>query len=345
MKKIIVVLSFLACWSFSLSAQALSEPVAIIRMGSTKVITQAMFHEREALVTGSSGQVLSPTDQKSLLNLMIQEELFRQAASEAGIRATEDDVMRQFRQSNPNMTDEQIHQQAESEYKLPWNKILKELEAQLTIQKYLISQPDAREMGKGLDVSDAEVTNFFNDHQAQFVLPDMVRVSYIFFDTKVHPKGTFDEIHQRAEKVLSEIKNGKLTFEEAVRLYSEDPRTAQMNGDMGFVPRDLDSPNFRPIVALFGKSFLQDLFKIKIGDVKLLESKAGFHIVKVTDSISRHFLGLDDPVFPGQSLTVREYIKQNLYKEKAMQAQQQFINKVADQLKKKADIQTFPQNF
>ena len=345
MKKIIVVLSLLTCWSFSLSAQALSEPVAIIRMGSTKVITQTMFREREALVTGTSGRVLSPSDKKSLLNVMIQEELFRQAASEAGIRATEDDVMRQFRQSNPNMSDEQIHQQAENEYKMPWSKLLKDLEAQLTIQKFLMSQPDAREMGKGLDVSDADVTNFFNDHQAQFVLPDMVRVSYIFFDTTVHPKGTLEEIHQRAEKVLGEIKSGKLTFEEAVRLYSEDPRTAQMNGDMGFVPRDLDSPNFRPIVALFGKSFLQELFNLRTGQIKLLESKAGLHIVKVTDRISRHFLGLDDPVFPGQTLTVRDYIKQNLYKEKAMKAQQNFIDKVADQLKKKADIQIFPQNL
>ncbi len=344
MKKYLVIF-LLTLATLGAQAQALGGPVAIVKLNSTYVITQQAFREREQIVASNVGRALTPQEQSSVLDSMIQDELFRQAAAQAGISATDDDVLRQLRQSNPQASDEQIKREMEQRYHMSWSAILVEIKKQLTAQKFLATQPGVRDIGKNLDVSESEITDFYNNHADKFVLPDMVRVSYIYFDTTVHPQGTLDEITQKAQDVLSKIQAGKITFEEAVRLYSQDARTARLNGDLGFVPKDIDSPNLQPYVQIYGKDFLRQLFDLHVGDVKLLNTSHGLAIVKITDHIQKHFLNLTDPIFPGQTVTVHDYIKQNLYREKAMKAEDSFIQKVGERLRNEADVKTYPQNM
>jgi hypothetical protein len=65
----------------------------------------------------------------------------------------------------------------------------------------------------------------------------------------------------------------------------------------------------------------------------------------VTQKLDKHFLKLDEPVYPGQAQTVQQYIQQLLQQRKLMENQAKLISSVADQLRQKATIKTYEQNF
>lgn len=74
--------------------------------------------------------------------------------------------------------------------------------------------------------------------------------------------------------VYDSIKNSKLSFEDAVVKYSEDKRTASKKGELGWVEI---SSRYIPV-------FKEAVFNLKnIGDIDLVETHYGFHIVKLLE--------------------------------------------------------------
>jgi parvulin-like peptidyl-prolyl isomerase len=104
-----------------------------------------------------------------------------------------------------------------------------------------------------------------------------VRLSHIFIE---YPANATAEQRETAKKrareifddVKKQMKAGR-TFEELAKLYSDDLSTKDNGGDMGVQTK----------VTLVPESFYTAVAKMKIGEVNgLLESRQGFHIVKVT---------------------------------------------------------------
>ena len=107
-----------------LSAQALDQPVATIKLDKkSSLVSQKAFRERVAALEASqNGTKLDKAAKDSVLDEMVMAELIRMDMDAQGIKATDDDLMKQFRQSNPGLSDAQIRQTVETQSGKSWDE-------------------------------------------------------------------------------------------------------------------------------------------------------------------------------------------------------------------------------
>jgi parvulin-like peptidyl-prolyl isomerase len=329
-----------------LTAQTLDQPVATIKLDKkTSVVSQKDFRDQIAAYEQQQHVKLSDDDKHKLLDQLVTNELIKLDMDNQGVKATDDDVMKQFRTNNPNMTDVQIRAEVEKQSGKPWDDAIAPFRRQIALSKYFSQFPETADVGK-VTVTDDEVKAFFDANTSLFTAPDYVRMSHIFFDTKTKPKGTLAEIQKRAEDTLQKINSGQSTFEEMAASVSDDETSAKANGDVGYIPRTSESQAGQRFSAILGQDFLTKIFALKKGEISgVLTSNQGLHIVRITQKVDKHFLTLTEPIYPGQQQTVKGYIQQNLQQRKLMENQAKLINDVAGDLRKKALIKTYEQNF
>ena len=329
-----------------LTAQTLDQPVATIKLDKkTSLVSQKDFRDQVANIESQQHAKLSDDDKKKVLDQMINSELIKLDMDNQGVKATDDDLMKQFRTNNPNLSDVQIRAEVEKQSGKSWDDAVAPLKRQLAMSKYFSQFPQTAEVGK-VTVTDDDVKAFFDANTSLFTAPDYVRMSHIFFDTKTKPKGTLDEIQKRADDTLKKITSGQSTFEEMAANVSDDTTSAKLNGDVGFIPRTSESPAGQRFAAILGQDFLTRIFALKKGEISgVIASNQGLHIVRITQKIDKHFLSLDEAIYPGQTQTVRGYIQQMLQQRKLMENQNKLFNDVAGTLREKATIKTYEQNF
>jgi len=329
-----------------LTAQTLDQPVATVKLDKkSSIVSQKAFRDRVAAVEAAQNKKLDLDSKKAVLQDLLTEELIKMDMDAQGIKASDEDLLKQFRANNPGMTDAQIRAEVERQSGKSWDEAVAPMKRQVATMKYFNQFPQAQEVGK-VTVTDAEIKDFYDANTALFTAPDFVRLSHIFFDTKVKPKGTLAEIEKKAEDTLKKIMSGQLTFEEAASSVSDDSTSAKLNGDIGFIPRTLESQAGAQLLSVFGKDFLTTVFGLKKGEIsKVLTSNSGLHIVRITQKLDKHFMTLDEAIYPGKEETVRVAIKSNLQQRKMAAAQAKMISDIGGDLKKKAAIKTFEQNF
>ena len=127
-----------------------------------------------------------------------------------------------------------------------------------------------RELGK--KVQESQVTE--EDMKAWYAKNPQIRVSSILIEVKPGAsEGQRAEARKRAEEILKEVKTSKRTFEELVRLYSDDTTTKALGGDIGWQSRITLNPRF-----------YETAVKLKVNEItsSLVETPFGFHILKLT---------------------------------------------------------------
>ncbi|GIL17202.1 MAG: peptidylprolyl isomerase [Oligoflexia bacterium] len=117
-----------------------------------------------------------------------------------------------------------------------------------------------------ISVSDKEMEDYYKKN------PE-IRTSHILIELK--PGATAvqrAEAQKRAKEIFEEVKKSKRSFEELVKLYSDDPLSKQAGGDVGWQNRTTLVPAYYDAVV-----------NAKTGEIKgLVETPYGIHIVKVT---------------------------------------------------------------
>jgi peptidyl-prolyl cis-trans isomerase D len=100
-------------------------------------------------------------------------------------------------------------------------------------------------------------------------LPDSVRARQILLpvNQNVNPQ----VVKETADSLVEQIKKGA-DFARLARENSQDPQTAVKGGDMGWFTREEQFP------AIVDSTFFTD-----VGDVKLVPTRVGYHIVEVTE--------------------------------------------------------------
>lgn len=131
-----------------------------------------------------------------------------------------------------------------------------------------------RDYADKVKVSVEEIKNYYKSNMEEFREPERRRLSHVFFALK--PGLTSMEVAKvqaKAEEVLKKAKAGE-NFAGLARQFSED-KSALNGGDVGYLSRGTVDPSFEEAV-----------FSLQKGDISsVLRSRAGLHIVKVTDII------------------------------------------------------------
>lgn len=186
-------------------------------------------------------------------------------------------------------------------------RIAKLMQAEREIRTAVV---DPRNFAAGVKVDDAALKAYYDKDKSKYLIPKAVKFEYIELSAKTladrqtvseeevkkafaeqqssaQPKqevshimfsltqgGDKAKIKAEAEKVLAEAKAAPDNFAVLAQKYSQDTATAQSGGALGVVDKSSALP----------EEFKAAIAKLNKGDIALVESTAGFHIVRITNT-------------------------------------------------------------
>ena len=334
MKRIPLIV-ILAALTAPIFGQIIDKPVASIRLERPELITLSQLDVKIALIESQTQQKLKTEDRKVILEALIGERLIQQAAESEGIEVPENEINARLDQirvsAGQPVSDEAFISLLESQLGISFYLFREEIKNELVRQRYVVET--RRDLFESISPpTEEQIAEAYHMNLQQFVQPEMVRLSHIFFKA---------ENEQSAEKVQRDIINGVRSFEESVYQFSEDASSKMRNGDIGYLLIN-DAAN----TQILGKSFLKAVFDLDIEGISpVLISNAGLHIVKITDKQETRILKLDDRISPLSDITVRQAIVSSLLNQLQIAVFQDAYVDVVNELKKKAEIQIFEGNI
>ena len=186
-------------------------------------------------------------------------------------------------------------------------RIAKLMQAEREIRTAVV---DPRNFAAGVKVDDAALKAYYDKDKSKYLIPKAVKFEYIELSAKTladrqtvseeevkkafaeqqssaQPKqevshimfaltqgGDKAKIKAEAEKVLAEAKAAPDNFASLAQKYSQDTATAQSGGALGVVDKSSALP----------EEFKAAIAKLNKGDIALVESTAGFHVVRITNT-------------------------------------------------------------
>ncbi len=346
MKRILITVLLLYI-SINTFADILSEPLASVNLIRPEMITSLEVDQKIENYNkqlAASGRPRQDIKRSDMLDSLISSVLIAQAAEKSGMTVSEQDLNRVI-QSQKQSAEGQLHQKiTDAQFKQliikqtgsSWEDYISSIKEQLLQQIYITKTK--KSMFESIKVpGEDEIQNKYDENIQRFFNPEYIRVSMIFIPNlnKDAQKGA--EAKKRLEEAYLELKNGSISFDDAVLKYSEEESIKYRGGDIGYVGRDN-----RNLKLQLGEEFFNNMFKMPVNKIsKVLVSNSGYHILKITEKLEPKLLKLDDPIAPGNKLTVREYIKDGLLQEKQQEVLAKALKEINEELRKQAEITYF----
>lgn len=128
---------------------------------------------------------------------------------------------------------------------------------------------------KDIKVSPAQVRKYFKDLPADSIpfVPTEVEVEILTMQPRISMEET-NRVKDQLREFTERVNKGETSFATLARLYSEDPGSARMGGEMDYVGRGMLDPAFANVAFN-----LTDPKKIS----KIVESEFGYHIIQLID--------------------------------------------------------------
>ncbi|MGC9319629.1 MAG: foldase protein PrsA [Armatimonadota bacterium] len=174
-----------------------NNPVAVV---DGVKITEAEFRER-----------LVKTYGQDMLREMIDQELLRQAAEDAGIEVTEEELDEEIANFKQQFPSEEEFNQWLAGNDLSQEEWRDRMRLILTTRKLAL---------KDVDVSDEKLKQFFEQNRERYDRPATVALSEIVVDSR-----------ETAEEVLQQLKQGEASFEDLARRYSLATHSRNQGGE------------------------------------------------------------------------------------------------------------------
>jgi peptidyl-prolyl cis-trans isomerase D len=166
-------------------------------------------------------------------------------------------------------------------------------------------------------VSPQDVQRYYEDNEQQYTTPEQVKASHILLKTEGKDDAT---VKKQAEDLLAKVKGGA-DFAELATKFSEDDGSKVKGGDLGFFPKGQMLPEFDKVAFSLPPGQISDLVK----------SQFGYHIIKVIDKKPAAKRTLDE---------VRAQIEDQLKTQRAQEEAQRTVKDLTGKVQKPADLDT-----
>ena len=334
MKKIVLVFTIILLLVSPLFAVSPTSPVATVNLIKNTVIKQAELTQMLNRLGAGEEQALD------VLEILINDELFLQGAAREGIKITDRELDNLVAMQKQNfeaqlgqaLTEEEFTSIVASQFG-PMDVFKDTIKNQYILQTYLSEVKKDELASADINPTDADIKTFYNRNKSAFVQAENVKF-YQIIKEKTNDAKTDAETKALYEKVYNDLKYNRITFEEAVNLYTGDEESKAVGGEAGWLASDNET-----IRTALGNDFVDFVLSLPIGQISpVIESDLAFHIVKNTVHNDPKFLGLNDKISPEESTTVYQYIGSIL----AQQNQEQFLAQltldIINELKAEANI-------
>jgi peptidyl-prolyl cis-trans isomerase C len=274
-------------------AQEVSDPV-VVTVGGTN-ITESQIEaqikpefDRMAAKAGQLPPAFAEQYKKQLrqaaLERLVVEQLLDEQIQQSNISVTEQEVTEKIEQiaaqQQPPLSLEELKMRAAASGK-DFNELRQDIHRGLSYEKLFQAQWEGK-----IDVTESDANNYYSGNPKEFETPEQVKASHILIasdtsDTSVDPNDAKAKALAKAEQLLAQLKDGA-DFAELAKANSTCP-SASKGGDLGFFSKG-------DMVAPFEKA----AFALEPGQLSdIVETKFGYHIIKVTDHKDAGVVSLD----------------------------------------------------
>lgn len=339
MKRFAIVCMMILTAAAAVFAQSDLQVLAVVKLNKNESITVKQLKTRVEAYQKNVGRTLTVDERKQTLDAMIDEKLVSQAAAKAGISVPDSNVEQYFLQTMSQQIGKQVTEQELNTIVLQQTKMSLDdymrqqagmsvaeykdyLKTQLTAQQYIVSQRQ-NEL-KSVSPSDEEIRAFYELHKASFVWSDMIKVFLVYV-----PKGDKPEdAKAKATELLNSYKDKKLTRDQI----TVKSKTADSGYQAGEMLINKNETSAAQLGVAYGD--IIDLFSKQKGFVSdLQDNPSNCQFYSVIEKYDAKMLALSDVVQPGTTVTVYDYIKQNLTQQKQMD----YLSKAAADISKSLD--------
>lgn len=196
--------------------------------------------------------------------------------------------MHQAKLDSITVSDAQVFQEVErklnyfianigSKEKVDFNKPMSELREEMAemVREQGIVQEMQRQLVKDIKITPSEVRRFFSGLPSDSIpyIPTQVEVQIITINPKI-PQQEIDNIKARLREYSERVTKGETEFSTLAILYSEDPGSARMGGELGFMGRAQLVPEYADVAFN-----LNDPKKVS----KIVETEFGYHIIQLIE--------------------------------------------------------------
>ncbi len=299
-KSIIILLSILFI-STQLKAQegaVIDEVVAIV--GNNMILhsnIESQYYQYKQQQVYVDGDVRC----KIFEDLLYQKLLIHQAAIDS-LEITDKEV-----ETNLDSRLEYFIQQIGSVEKLEeyFGKSLYKIKADFEdiIRDQLTAQRMEAKITEDVSIAPSEVQKYFNSipHDSLPLINTQIEL-YQIYKYPEQDEATLTLVKEKLNRYREQIIKGEREFGTLATLYSEDPGSAQNNGELGLIGR-----------AYLDKDFAEAAFKLEPNEVsEVVESAFGFHIIQLIERKGeqincRHIL-LKPKILPAQRMAAFNYL-------------------------------------
>ncbi len=261
----------------------------------------------------TSGSPQRPADEQaeslrlSILRELIDNEILMQRAEKLGLVATDEEVETKLNEIKAPYTQDQFLARLKDR-SITLDDFKRDLRRSITVEKVL-----NREITSKITVTDAEVTNYYNTHKAEFnLIEPQYHLAQILVTGQPNPQvrnlkndkaQNPEEAKKKAQVLMNRLDSGE-DFASVAMNYSEDPETTTNGGDLGFTPESSikNTPFYDVINKLRAGQFTQP---IAVADPNT-HQVFGYRIVKL---IAKEPAGQRDLQDPRVQQAIREQLR------------------------------------
>jgi parvulin-like peptidyl-prolyl isomerase len=205
---------------------------------------------------------------------LINARLIYEKAVSSGAKPTEAELDAELQNFAKNYSSDAEMNAALARQFISRDSLKQRLEQDLTITKYLNS------LTQTVVVTPEEISKYYAENPDMFAHPDLIRASHILLLSEEN--ADLDaQVKERAESLLARAKKGE-DFAKLAKENSVDS-TASEGGDIGYVTKEVLESDFANVV-----------FSMSVGEIRLVKSRYGYHVVKLTDKKPEGVAKLDE---------------------------------------------------
>jgi len=265
----------------------------------------------------------------NIVRQLIDEEILMQRAAKQNLVATDDEVSERLNELKAPFTPDEFQKRLDSQH-LTLDDLKREIRRDRTEQKLFNKEITSR-----INITDADITNFYNEHKAEFDLPEEnYHLAQIMVTDQPMPaqqvgnlqnsKAMNDaEAKRKIEMLHNRLESGE-DFGALAMNFSERPDNSGNGGDMGFVSESQlrSDPNVYAAVSKLKPGQITDVLPFYSSPNSKVP--AGYAIYKLLDRESAGQRQLNDP-------RVQQAIRQQLRESREQLLKNAYLEMLRDQ--------------
>ena len=283
---------------FTLNGKPVPQVVATVN--GTELTSDLLKREMIAyqLLANRQGKTVETKDEKkiaqSLLMKAIDDELIFQQGIKQNINIDSATIDRELNHIKEQFPDKKLFLAALAAQRLTFDVLKKNIKKTLVKEEFVRAN-----IAPKAQVNDDQVKSFYDKNKKTFIKPESFKISHIYVsipgpddgqaesaEDRAKAKEIIDWVKKEARKKIhraySALEQGK-TFTIVAKEFSEDSKTSEKGGDLGFIMKTQTLPEIA-----------RTMKKLEVGETStVIESSIGFHIIQLMEKKESQAIALD----------------------------------------------------